>query len=104
MRAWILPFVIATAACPAVAQIDSEPGTADWRHQTFTYLPDAIYRLDVEAGHHITVAFAAGAVTTDFGTNSALSRRSKLKSWPVSPTQYPMIASSQISAPSSALA
>ena len=60
MRAWILPFVIAIAASPAVAQIDSEPGNADWRHQTFTYQPDAIYRLDVEAGHHITVAFAAG--------------------------------------------
>lgn len=60
MRGPIAAIMLLLFAAQSAAQIDSQRGAGDWRLQTFEYEPDVIYRLDVEAGHHIAVTFAAG--------------------------------------------
>ncbi|RED12670.1 TrbG/VirB9 family P-type conjugative transfer protein [Parasphingopyxis lamellibrachiae] len=60
MKGRIVLIALLLLATPSAAQIDSQRGTGDWRLQTFSYEPEAVYTLDVEAGHHVAVAFAAG--------------------------------------------
>lgn len=73
MRVWIALAMLAFGANSVGAQVFEDQGLADWRLQTLTYVPDTIYELNVGAGFHVTLVFAAGEQVQSIalGDNSA---------------------------------
>lgn len=56
----VIALCISLGAVPASAQYYGQTGMSDPRFRTFAYVPDGIYQLDVQAGFHVSIVFAAG--------------------------------------------